>query len=60
MENEKIVLRWGGLAGILAFITFIVDMPIYAFIDPASSPLFSPEGLMRFTGMSKKGTKREM
>lgn len=49
MENEKIVLRWGGLAGILAFITFIVDMPIYAFIDPASSPLFTPEGLMRFT-----------
>jgi hypothetical protein len=48
MENEKIVLRWGGLAGILAFITFIVDMPIYAFIDPASSPLFTPEGLMRF------------
>ncbi len=49
MENEKSVLRWGGLAGILAFIIFIVDMPIYAFIDPASSPLFTPEGLIRFT-----------
>ncbi len=49
MENEKRVLRWGGLAGILAVITFIVDVPIYAFIDPASSPLFTPEGLMRFT-----------
>ncbi|GAG76323.1 unnamed protein product, partial [marine sediment metagenome] len=30
MENEKKVLRWGGLAGILAVIAFIVDMPIYA------------------------------
>jgi hypothetical protein len=49
MENENIVLRWGGLAGILAFIIFIVDMPIYAFVDPASSPLFTHEGLMRFT-----------
>ena len=27
MENEKRVLRWGGLAGILAVIAFIVDMP---------------------------------
>ena len=44
MENEKSVLRWGGLAGILAFIIFIVDMPIYVFADP-----FTPEGLMRFT-----------
>ncbi len=49
MENEKRVLRWGGLAGILAVIAFIVDVPIYAFIDPASTPLFTPEGLMRFT-----------
>ncbi len=49
MENEKSFLRWGGLAGILAVIAFIVDMPIYGFIDPASSPLFAPEGLMRFT-----------
>jgi hypothetical protein len=49
MENEKNVLRWGGLAGILAFIIFIVDMPIYAYVDPASTPLFTHEGLMRFT-----------
>ncbi len=44
MENEKIVLRWGGLAGILAFIVWIVEMPLYGFVDP-----FTPEGLMRFT-----------
>jgi len=49
MENEKRVLRWGGLAGILAVIAFIVDVPIYAFIDPPSTPLFTLEGLMRFT-----------
>jgi hypothetical protein len=42
-------MRWGGLAGILAFITFIVDMPIYSFVDPPSAPLFGLEGLMRFT-----------
>jgi hypothetical protein len=44
MENEKIVLRWGGLAGILAFIVWIVELPIYGFVDP-----FTPKGLMRFT-----------
>ncbi|MGB3712907.1 MAG: DUF4386 family protein [Candidatus Promineifilaceae bacterium] len=44
MENEKSVLRWGGLAGILAFIVWIVEMPLYGFVDP-----FVPEGLMRFT-----------
>jgi hypothetical protein len=44
MENEKSVLRWGGLAGILAFIVWIVEMPLYGFVDP-----FTPEGLMRFT-----------
>ena len=43
MENEKSVLRWGGLAGILAFIVFIVGMPLYALVDP-----FTPEGLMAF------------
>ena len=43
MENEKSVLRWGGLAGILAFIVWIVEMPLYGFVDP-----FIPEGLMRF------------
>jgi hypothetical protein len=43
LENEKSVLRWGGLAGILAFIVWIVDMPLYAVADP-----FIPEGLMRF------------
>jgi hypothetical protein len=43
MENEKSVLRWGGLAGILAFIIWIIDMPIYMQADP-----FTPQGLMRF------------
>jgi hypothetical protein len=43
MENEKSVLRWGGLAGILAFIVWIVEMPLYGYVDP-----FTPEGLMRF------------
>ena len=43
MENEKKVLRWGGLAGILAFIVWIIDMPIYVYVDP-----FIPGGLMRF------------
>ena len=44
MENEMSVLRWGGLAGILAFIVWIVEMPLYGSVDP-----FTPEGLMRFT-----------
>ncbi|MFC1923454.1 DUF4386 family protein [Chloroflexota bacterium] len=44
MENEKSVLRWGGLAGILAFIVWIIEMPLYGSVDP-----FTPEGLMRFT-----------
>lgn len=43
MENEKSALRWGGLAGILAFIVWLVDLPLYGFVDP-----FTPEGLMRF------------
>jgi hypothetical protein len=46
MENEKSVLRWGGLAGILAFIVWIVEMPLYGSVDP-----FTPEGLMRFTDL---------
>ena len=44
MENEKRDLRWGGLAGILAFIVWIVEMPLYGSVNP-----FTPEGLMRFT-----------
>jgi hypothetical protein len=32
------------VAGILAFIVWIVEMPLYGFVDP-----FIPEGLMRFT-----------
>jgi hypothetical protein len=43
MENEKSVLRWGGLAGMLAFIVWIVEIPLYGSIDP-----FTPGGLMRF------------
>jgi hypothetical protein len=44
MENEKSILRWGGLAGILAFVIWIIEMPLYGSIDP-----FIPEGLSRFT-----------
>ena len=43
MENDISVLRWGGLAGILAFIVWIVELPIYGSIDP-----FTSDGLMRF------------
>jgi len=43
MENEKSFLRWGGLVGILAFIVWIVDLPVYGYVDP-----FVPDGLMRF------------
>ena len=44
LEQEESALRWGGTAGILAFIVWIVEMPLYGFVDP-----FTPEGLMRFT-----------
>ena len=47
MENEKSVLRLGGLAGILAFIVWMVEMPIYGFVDP-----FTPGGLLRFPEIS--------
>jgi len=43
MENEKIVLRLGGLAGILAFVVWIVELPLFGFVDP-----FTLEGLVRF------------
>jgi len=43
MKNEKNILRWGGLAGILAFIVWIVELPLYGYVDP-----FSLEGLMMF------------
>ena len=43
IENKKSFLRWGGLVGILAFIVWIVNLPIYGYVDP-----FVPEGLMRF------------
>ena len=43
MEQEKSVLLWGGLAGILAFIIFIVHMPLYALLSP-----LSPKRLMAF------------
>ena len=44
LKQEKSVMRWGGLAGILAFILWIVEMPLYGSVDP-----FTHEGLMRFT-----------
>ena len=34
VEKEKSVLRWGGLVGILAFIVFIVGMPLYSSLSP--------------------------
>jgi hypothetical protein len=43
LKQDKYVLRWGGLAGILAFILWIVEMPLYGSVDP-----FTPGGLMRF------------
>ena len=43
MEKEKSVLRWGGLAGVLAVIVFIVGMPLYYYLSP-----LTPEGLMAF------------
>ena len=43
MENEKSVLRWGGRAGLLAFIVWILEMPVYVYVDP-----FITGGLMRF------------
>jgi len=43
MMKEKSVLRWDGLAGILAFIVWIVEMPLYGFVDP-----FFLEGLLSF------------
>lgn len=43
MKKEKSVLRWGGLAGILAFIVWMVEMPLYGFVDP-----FFLEGLLSF------------
>ena len=42
-KNTVSVLRWGGLAGILAFIVFIVGMPLYYSLSP-----LTPEGLMAF------------
>jgi hypothetical protein len=44
MDNERSALRWGGLAGILAFIFWIVELPLYEAVDP-----FTPDGLNRFT-----------
>ena len=43
MENEKSVLRWGGLAGILAFIVWIVELPLFGRVGS-----LYPEGLERF------------
>jgi hypothetical protein len=43
MEKEKSILRWGGRAGILAFIIWIIEMPVYVYVDP-----FVSGGLMRF------------
>jgi len=43
MKNEKYFLKWGGFAGVLAVIVFIVGMPLYYSLSP-----LNPEGLMAF------------
>ena len=43
MKNEMNILRWGGLAGIIAFTVWIFDLPLYGYVDP-----FGLEGLMMF------------
>ena len=40
---DKQVLRWGGLSGIFAFIVWIIEMPVYGYVDP-----FIAGGLERF------------
>ncbi len=47
MDEEKSVLRWGGLAGMLAGILFLVTIPLFALIPPPSLPV-TPEQLMRY------------
>jgi hypothetical protein len=43
MQNEKSTLKWGGIAGILAFVVWILELPLYESVDP-----FASEGLQRF------------
>lgn len=43
MKNEKYFLKWGGFAGVLAVIVFIIGMPLYYSLLP-----LTPEGLMAF------------
>lgn len=43
MRNESSVLRWGGIAGMLAFVVWMVELPLYGSVDP-----FASEGLQRF------------
>jgi hypothetical protein len=43
MEIDRKVIRWGGLSGILAFIVWIIEMQVYAYVDP-----FVAGGLERF------------
>ena len=46
-DEEKSVLRWGGLAGILAGILFLVAIPLTTLFPSPSLPP-TPEQLMRF------------
>ena len=39
MDEERSVLRWGGLAGVLAGILFLVTIPLFALIPPPSLPV---------------------
>lgn len=43
MDVDNKTLRWGGLAGILAFVVWILEMPVYGYVDP-----FVEMGLTRF------------
>ena len=47
MEEEKGILRWGGLAGMLAGIFFLVIIPLFALFPPPSLPV-TAEQLMRY------------
>ena len=43
MEIDQKVIRWGGISGIIAFIVWIIEMRVYAYVDP-----FVVGGLERF------------
>ncbi|MEE8199495.1 MAG: hypothetical protein V3R48_07280 [Thermoplasmata archaeon] len=55
MEEEKSVLRWGGLAGILGGIIFILTLVIViAFVPPEPA---DPEGLVMRSPRSERSAR---